>query len=151
MGRPNAWTERIEPMKEKILLWAKAGATHKEIAVALDIGYSTFCDHLKRNPEFSDSLRLAKLSGVPEVKLALFNRATGFEYEEVKTSVKKDDDGEVRQYIEKIRKYCPPDVGACQTYLRNNTEDFRDRDKATYDFKDMELKLKKLQVESQNF
>lgn len=150
-GRPNAWTERIEPRKDEIVKWVRAGATNREIAEALGIGYATLMDHLKNNPDFSDSLKQARLSGVPMVKLALMQRALGFEYEEVKTSIKKDDDGEVKQFIEKVKKYCPPDVGACQTFLRNNTDDFRDKAKFDYDFKDMELKLKKLQVESQNF
>lgn len=151
MARPNAWTEKIEPRIDEIIQWAKAGATNSEISEALGIGYSTFCDHIKKNPEFSDSLRQARLSGVPAVKLALMKRALGFEYEEVRTSIKKDDDGEVKQFIEKVKKYCPPDVGACQTFLRNNTEDFRDRSKLDYDFKEMEIELKKLQIESQNF
>lgn len=150
-GRPNAWTERIEPRKDEIVEWARAGATNREIAEALGIGYATFMDHVSKNSDFSDSLKQARLSGVPMVKLALMKRALGFFEEEVKTSVRKDDDGEVKQFIEKVRKYYPPDVGACQTFLRNNTEDFRDRAKMDYDFKSMELELKKLQVESQNF
>ncbi|MBR5835598.1 MAG: hypothetical protein IKY66_05475 [Bacteroidales bacterium] len=150
-GRPNAWIERIEPRKDEIVEWVRAGATNKEVAEALGVGYATFMDHVSKNPDFSDSLKQARLSGVPMVKLALMKRALGFEYEEVKTSIKKDDDGEVKQFIEKVKKYCPPDVGACQTFLRNNTDDFRDKAKFDYDFKTMEIELKKLQVESQNF
>lgn len=150
-GRPNAWTEKIEPRKEEIIQWARAGATNKEIAIALDVGYSTFCDHVSKNKDFSDSLKEARMSGVPMVKLALMKRALGFFEEEVKTSVRVDVDGEKKQFIEKTKKYYPPDVGACQTFLRNNTEDFRDRSKMDYDFKEMEIELKKLQIESQNF
>ena len=150
-GRPNAWTERIEPRKDEIVEWAKAGATNREIAEALGVGYATFMDHVSKNPDFSDSLKQARLTGVPMVKLALMKRALGFFEEEVKTSIRKDDDGETKTFIEKVRKYYPPDVGACQTFLRNNTEDFRDRAKMDYDFKEMEIELKKLQIESQNF
>lgn len=150
-GRPNAWSERIEPRKDEIVEWAKAGATNKEIAEALGVGYATFMDHVSKQKDFSDSLKQARLTGVPMVKLALMKRALGFFEEEVKTSIRKDDDGETKTFIEKVRKYYPPDVGACQTFLRNNTEDFRDRDKSTYDFKQLELDLKKLQIESQNF
>lgn len=150
-GRPNAWTEKIEPRKDDILTWARAGATNQEIAEALGVGYSTFCDHVSKNKDFSDSLKEARMSGVPMVKLALMKRALGFFEEETKTSIRKDEDGEMKQFIEKTRKYYPPDVGACQTYLRNNTDDFRDRDKATYDFKEMELELRKLIAENQTF
>lgn len=150
-GRPNAFKEKIEPRIEEIITWAKAGATNAEIAEALGVSYSTFTAHISKNTDFSDSLKQARLSGVPEVKLALYRRAVGFEYEEIKTSMKKDEDGEVRQYVEKIKKYALPDVGAIQTYLRNNTESFRDRDKSTYDFKKDEIELKKLIIENSQF
>lgn len=151
VGRPNAWTDRIEPRIDEILSWAKAGATNTEIAEALGIGYSTFLDHVSKHAEFSDSLKRARLSGVPAVKLALYKRALGFEYEEVKTSMRVDVDGEKKQFIEKTKKQALPDVGAIQTFLRNTCEDFRDRDKSTYDFKQMEIELKKMLAESQNF
>ena len=150
-GRPNAWTEKIEPRREEIIEWAKAGATNAEIAEALGVSYSTFMDHCSKNVDFSDSLKQARLGGVPLVKLALMKRALGFEYEEKKTYKKKDDEGNVQEYIEITKKQALPDVGACQTFLRNNCDGFRDRDKTTYDFKEMELELKKMLAERENF
>lgn len=150
-GRPNSFIEKIEPRKAEIVAWVKAGATNAEVAEALGVSYSTFMDHCAKNPDFSDSLKQARMSGVPEVKLALYKRAVGFPYEETKISVKPDADGQPTKYIEKIKKYALPDVGAIQTYLRNNTADFRDKDKATYDFKEMELELKKMLAEKDNF
>lgn len=150
-GRPNAYAEKIEPKMADIITWAKAGATNKEIASALGISYSTFLDHISKNVNFSDSLKEARLSGVPEVKLALYKRAIGFEYEEKKVSLKKDEDGETRQYVETTKKYALPDVGAIQTYLRNYTPDFRDRDKFTCSIKEMELEIKKMLAEQNNF
>lgn len=150
-GRPNAYTERIEPRKNEIITWAKAGATNAEIATALGVAYSTFMDHVSRNPDFSDSLRQARLSGVPDVKLALYKRAMGFEYEERKTYMKRDPDGNESKYTEITKKQALPDVGAIQTYLRNNTEDFRDRDKISYDMKEMEIDLRRMMAENQMF
>lgn len=150
-GRPNAYDTLIKPKLNEIISWARAGATNAEICSALGIAPSTFQDHLAKNTDFSESLKEARLSGVPAVKMALYKRAVGFEYEEKKVSLKKDDDGITRQYIETIKKQALPDVGAIQTFLRNNTEDFRDRDKETYDFKKMELELRKLMAEHNNF
>lgn len=150
-GRPNAWVEKIEPRKEEIVEWVKAGATNKEVCEALGVSYSTFMEHLNKNTEFSDSLKQARLSGVPVVKLALYKRAVGFEYEEKKTYIKKDDEGNEWKYTEITKKQALPDIGAIQTYLRNNTEDFRDRDKATYDFKEMEIELRRMLAEQNNF
>lgn len=150
-GRPNAWTEKIEPRREEIIEWAKAGATNAEIAEALGVSYSTFMEHCSKNTDFSDSLKQARLGGVPLVKLALMKRALGFEYEETKSGMRPDKDGNMVAYTEITKKYALPDVGACQTFLRNNTEDFRDRDKTTYSMKEMELKLKKMLAERENF
>lgn len=150
-GRPNAYVERIEPRKDEIITWAKAGATNAEIAMALGVGYSTFMDHVSKNQDFSDSLKQARLSGVPEVKLALFNRAVGMVTEDKKTYIKRDTDGNEYKYTEVTRKQHPPDVGAIQTYLRNNTEDFRDRDRETYSMKEMELELRRMQIENTLF
>lgn len=150
-GRPNAYTEVIEPRRDEIIEWARAGATGAEIAEALGIGYSTFRDHVNKNPDFSASLKQARLSGVPTVKLSLYRRANGFEYEETKTYIKVDPEGKESQYTEITKKQALPDVGAIQTYLRNNTEDFRDRDKATYDIKEVELELRRKIAENQMF
>lgn len=150
-GRPNSFETVITPRMEEIIAWARSGATNKEIASALGIGYSTLTDQIKANPDFSDSLREARTSGVPAVKLALYNRAIGFEYVEKKTYIKEDENGSKSKYTEIIKKRALPDVGAIQTYLRNYTEDFRDKDKATYDFKETELELKRMMAEANNF
>lgn len=150
-GRPNAFTEKIEPRKDEIIEWVKAGATSAEIAEALGMAQSTYLNHVSKNKEFSDSLKQARLGGVPSVKLALYQRALGFEYEEKKTYIKKDEDGKESKYTEITKKRALPDVGAIQTYLRNNTEDFRDRDKSTQTFKEMELELRRMIIERDNF
>ena len=150
-GRPNSFIEKIEPRITEIITWARAGAKNKEIAEALGVSYATFMDHVSKNPEFSDSLKQARLSGVPMVKLALYKRALGFEYEEKKTYMKKDADGNESKYTEITKKQALPDVGAIQTFLRNNTEDFRDRDKTTYDFKKMDMGVRKRLAEQNDF
>lgn len=150
-GRPPKYEMYVKPRLEEIANWAKAGATNIEIAAALGIGKSTFCDYVNKYTELSDSLRTARMSGVPEIKLALYRRAQGFEYEERKTYIKTESDGNKTTYTEITTKYALPDVGAQQTYLRNNCMEFRDRDKATYDIKETELKLRELMAEKQVF
>lgn len=150
-GRPNLFTEIIEPRKDEIIDWVRAGATNAEIAEALGISYSTYMKHLSENTDFSDSLKQVRLSGVPSVKLALYNRAIGMITEDKKTYIKLDENGKESKYTEITKKQHPPDVGAIQTFLRNNTEDFRDRDKISYDFKSMELELRRMLIERDNF
>lgn len=150
-GRPNAYKTKIEPRLKEIIEWARAGATNAEIASALGVGRSTFCDHVAKNKDLSDSLEEARLSGVPAVKMALFKRAVGFTYEEKKISRRKDEDGEIKEFIEITTKEALPDVSAIQVFLRNNSEDFRDKDSLTNEFKRMEIDLRKQIAENQNF
>lgn len=150
-GRPNAYETVIQPKLDDIILWARAGSTNAEIASALGIGLSTFQDHISKNTDLSDALKNARMSGVPDVKLALYRRAIGFEYTEVKNGERPDKEGNIVKYTEVTKKYALPDVGAIQTYLRNFSEGFRDRDKATYDFKEAEIRLKKEIAERENF
>lgn len=151
MARPNAWKERIEPRISEIMEWATAGATNKEIASALGVSYSSFMKHCSNQKEFSDSLREIRMSGVPIVRSALYKRAIGFEYEEKKTYIKQDEDGNQSKYTEITKKYALPDVSAIQIFLRNNADEFRDKDKQTYDFKEMELELRKMMIDSKEW
>lgn len=149
-GRPNAYKERIEPRKNEIIEWAKAGATNREIAIALGVSYSTFLDHVSKHPDFSDSLKEARLSGVPMVKLALYRRAIGFEYEE-REITETIDDGVLKTTTKTVKKQALPDVGAAQVFLRNNTNDFRDKAKFDYDIKNKELELRQKIAEQNDF
>jgi len=53
-----------------------------------------------------------------EIENALYRRATGYEYEEVKTYIKLEGGREVK-YTEKTKKHLPPDVAACFILLKN--------------------------------
>lgn len=150
-GRPNAYNEIIEPRIDEICEWARAGATNVEIASALGIGRSTFLAHVRENPSFSDSLKEARMSGVPMVKLSLFKKCIGFEYEETKTSIRIDEDGEKKQFIEKTKKYYPPATDAIQLFLLNNADDFHIKDPWSRKMKEMEIELKKEMMENQLF
>lgn len=150
-GRPKLYEDMVLPRLEEIKEWARAGATHKEIAAALGVGYSTFALYLREQKELKDMMREAQMSGVPEVKMALLKRALGYTYEEKKVSMRKDEDGVVRQYTEITTRHCAPDTAAIAMYLRNNGDEWKDKDELTYEFKRMELELRKQLVEAQNF
>lgn len=151
MGRTNLYIERVQPRFSEIKTWCENGASNREIAEALGVGYSNFSAYIKKYPELKDLLDNARISKVLVVKEALMKRCLGFTYEEKTISMRKDEDGETKQFIETKVKYEKPDVSAIAIYLRNYDPTFRDRDKATYDFKEMELELRKMIVENQTF
>lgn len=151
VGRPGLYELRVLPRLDEIKEWARAGASHKEIAAALNVGYSTFTKYVKEQAELSSMLAEAQMSGVPEVKLALLKRALGYEYQEKKMSQRKDEDGVIREYMEITTKQVAPDVSAIAMYLRNNGDKWKDKDEFAYKFKKMELDLKKKMVELQEW
>ena len=111
--------------------------------------FSSYCDQFK---ELRDVVKTEKMTGVPEIKLTLFNRAKGYDYEESKTYVKRDEEtGKETSYTEITKKHMPGDVSACLAYLRNCGEDWMDRDKFTVEIKKREMELREKIAEMQSF
>lgn len=146
-GRPNKYETHVKPRLDEIEALAKAGATNSEIGEALGISKSAFCDYLNKYKEFSDTVKQARLKGVAEVKKALFRKAVGFTYEESKKIKRKDENGRDVITMEITTKQAVPDSNAIQMYLRNYDPDWKDKDAASYRFKEMELELKKQALE----
>lgn len=108
-------------VKEKLILvqkWARDGLTEEQICKNLGISRNTMNDYKNRYPDFMDAIKKGKEVAITEIENALYKRALGFEYEEVKTYI-KDEGGKVVKYTEKTRKYQPPDVAACSILLKN--------------------------------
>ena len=145
-GRKNKYDSYVKPRLEEIKRWSAAGATEKEICTALGIAVSTFNDYKTKYSELSETLRAGRQTVILEVKAALYKRATGFEYEE-KVGRKKGDDVQTEVY----QRYCPPDTTAAAMILRNYSEEWRDKDKQSTEFKRQEIEIKKALAEANNF
>lgn len=150
-GRPSKYETHVKPKLDKIKEWSKAGCTNKEIATALGVGMSNFCKYMSENEELKETIVNSRISGVPEVKLALYKKAVGFEYEEMKTYMKRDNDGNEYKYTEITKKQSLPNENAIGMYLRNYDPDWQDKDKTTNEFKRMELEIKKQMAESKEW
>lgn len=128
------------PQVEK---WARDGLTEAQICKNLGISRNTLNDYKKRYPDILNALKRGKAVSISEVENALVKRALGYEYEEVKTYIKKGDDGTVTTYTEKTVKHQPPDVGACAIILKNKAPEQYTNDKAALELKRQELELRK--------
>ncbi|KLU66742.1 hypothetical protein DEAC_c14100 [Desulfosporosinus acididurans] len=108
-------------VKEKLMLiekWARDGLTEEQIAKNLRISKSTMNEYKQRYPEFLNALKKGKEFAITELENALFKRALGYDYEEIKTSIRMVD-GKETKFTEKTRKHMPPDVAACSILLKN--------------------------------
>lgn len=120
----------VAPYLDQIVEWAKAGATEKEIADHLNVAYSTFRKYLalgekgdKRYAAFSEAF--AQACEVPDnhVENALYKRACGFEYVEVKKEQKLDRAGNVLELVTTTNKVVPPDPTSAMFWLTNRRRD----------------------------
>ena len=151
MARPSKYAECVKPHIDKIKEWVSAGATDKEIADALGISVSTLCEYKKKYSEFSTAFARGRQNVVLDIKAALLKKALGFEYQEKKQYIKKDEDGEAVTYTEITTRYSPPSETAGAMLLRNYTDDWKDKDSITTRLKQQEQELKKAVAKSTNF
>lgn len=145
-GRKPKYETHIKPRLDDVKKWAEAGASEKEIAQALGVSLSAFSDYKTKYSELVETIRAGRQVVVLNVKAALVKKAVGFEYEE---KVGRSKNGELTTEV--YQRYCPPDATACAMVLRNYSDEWRDKDKETTEFRRQELEIKKALAESNNF
>ncbi len=112
--KSNFKPEYIEQAKKLCLL----GATDKEMADFFNTSEKTLNNWKKTYPAFLQSIKSAKILADAEIANKLFNRANGYEHEDVK----------IMQYegvpvIVKYQKVVEPDVTAQIFWLTNRQRD----------------------------
>jgi len=112
----------------KIEGWARDGLTDEQISHNIGINPSTLYEWQKKYPKIAEALKKGKEVIDRQVENALLKRALGYEYEEVKQIIEKDEKGKDRKRIEKTVKHIPPDTTAQIFWLKNRKPDvWRDR------------------------
>lgn len=137
---------KIDVVKENldhIKKWAELGATEEQIAESLGVSRSSFCEYKKSFPQLTDTIKKARMNLVIDLKDTLVRRAKGFEYEEKKQYIKRDEvTGNRTQYTEISTKQALPDVAALNLCLKNWDKEWQN-DPAMYELKKQELELRK--------
>ena len=140
--------ELIETMVEK-------GATDKEIAKKIGVGYSTFRKYQAQDEDIKQIMAQGTEKKNQAVEQAVYKCATGYTYyEEVVTKLKKEEvteDGNIitkeEVKISSVKKYRGPDLAA-QKYWLNNKEKAKwkdDPNKVAIDKENLKLKKKELE------
>ena len=150
-GRKSVYDTQIEPHIEEIRQAVKNGATVAEIAKALGIAKSTLCKYMAEKPELKDAFAHGRAQIVIDIRGALLKKALGYEYQEKKQYIKKDDDGEAVTYTEITTKHQPPSETAGAMLLRNYDDTWLDRDSISTQLKQQELELKKAIANDNSF
>ena len=112
----------------KIEGWARDGLIEKQIAHNIGITEQTLNVWKNEYPSLKEALKRGKEVVDRQVENALLKRALGYEYEEVKQIIEKDDSGRDRKRIEKTLKQITPDTTAQIFWLKNRKpQEWRDR------------------------
>lgn len=96
--------------------WARDGLTEADICKNIGITTQTLWDWKKKHPEVFDALKKGKEVADTIIENALYKRASGYDYEEVKT-ITASDGTIITKTVTK--KHMPADVTA-QIYWLNN-------------------------------
>ena len=139
VGRSGKYHEWLtEEGLTKLGGWARDGLTDEQIAKNIGISRSTLSEWKKKHPDILDTLKKNKEVADIQVENALFKRALGYEYEEVKTLI-EEVDGKKKKKVEKTKKHVPADVSAGIFWLRN-------RKGKTWSNKD-DIEIRRLEIE----
>lgn len=146
-GRRSKYESHVKPYFEQIEEWLNNGATEDQIAEALGIGASTLAEYKNKYPEFLALLKKKKPKLIGDLRGALYKRAMGYDYEEVKTTIRQEKGKQV-QVVEKTKKHMPPDVAALNLSLKNVDETWHNDDMTTIKMRKKELELKAKRTEA---
>lgn len=115
LGRPSPYTQGYKAsfpdLARKLTM---LGAKDAEIAEIFEVSESTLNLWKTKHAEFSESLRAGKLIADAEVADRLYQRALGYEHDEI--DIRVVDKAIVQT---PIRKYYPPDTTAAIFWLKN--------------------------------
>ena len=123
------YKEWLEPDSlVKLEAWARDGLIDEQIAHNIGINPKTLYDWKNKYLPIRNALKRGKEVVDFEVENALLKRALGYEYEEVKQIIEKDETGRERKRIEKTVRQIVPDVTAQIFWLKNRKpQEWRDR------------------------
>ena len=111
VGRPSCYTDKYAGQAYKLTL---LGATDKELADFFDVCEDTINNWKVAFPEFFVSIKRGKIQADAEVAEKLYQRAKGYEHEEVKVFCQE---GEIITHT--IIKHYPPETAAIAFWLKN--------------------------------
>lgn len=169
-GRKNKYESEVKARFSEIQEWLDNGATERQIAENLGIGYSTFNRYKTEKRELRELIKKGRQNVVMKLRGALIQKALGFDYTETKTVTEKiklpelietfllengfeEDDIMKSQLVrtEITNKCAHPDVAALNLALKNYDRDNWANDPQMLDIRKKELELREKQIEKDDW
>lgn len=143
--KEDKWNTDILPRLNDIKEWLVQGETVRGICKKLDISPDYWYNCIKRHEALSELVVMGRSVICNEVEKSLLKLCTGYEYEELKTTVEEDKNGKKRTKIEKIKRHQPPSAQAISFFLRNRMpEEWSDKKELILDTSQNDEARKKL-------
>ncbi len=145
MARRSKYDTHVKNRLDEIEDWLSKGATNKEVAQMLGISEDVFYKYQRDKKEFEEVIKRARQIPVAEIKAALYKRAIGFQYKEVRETV----DHLGRWKTETITKSALPDPASAMILLKHwDKEHEWTQEPAILELKKKELELKEKKLEA---
>lgn len=123
IGRPSLYDSDFHPAFAFKL--CSLGMTDSDIAFLFEISEQTVNNWKKQFPQFLGSIKRGKVIADANVAQSLYRQAVGYELPEILTfELQKGEFKKVVETVETVKHY-PPDVRACELWLRNRTKFFK--------------------------
>lgn len=149
MARKSKYETHVEPFLASIPELCLS-MNEKELAEHLGISEASLNTYKNEHPELREALMKGKRSLEHELKATLRRRALGYEYVEVKKTIRKDGGKDV-VVIEETKKYSHPDVAAIHLLLKNIDPEWHNDDNATLEIKRAQLEIQKAKAEQEEW
>lgn len=141
-GRPNKYEINVKPRLQEIEKMCLT-MTEKQIAQAMGVNPSTWCEYKNKYPELNEALKKGRETLIIELRSTLIRKAKGFTYTEKKT-VKKNGKVETEEIYEKASL---PDVAALNLLLKNYDKENWANDPQALALRKKELELQERKIE----
>lgn len=146
------WETHVLPRMDEIREWAKQGYFEDDIIEQLGIAPSTYFDYKNKHPELRELIVMSRREAIKKLERSGLDIALGYTYEEEKTIVELDEDGNAAKRRREITKKRMPANGQIYQFLMKNWSDGKySKDPIGDKFREEELKLKKEAMKYENF
>ncbi len=122
-ARRATYEDNVQPYLDKISEWVKEGCTKKAIAKNLGVSVAFFYKCLNEHKELVDAFTRAQEVPNEKVENALFRRACGYQWTEVKVKQALDRNGNIVELTETRTVDVAPDPTSIIFWLTNMSRD----------------------------
>ncbi len=141
----------ILPRLSDIKEWLMQGDTVREICKKLEMSPDTWYRYCREHETLTELVTMGRSVLCQEVEKSLLKLCTGYDYEELKTTVEEDKNGKKRTKIEKTKRHQPPSAQAISFFLRNRMpEEWSDKKEIILDTSQNDETRKRLFLEMIN-